>query len=318
MSFPVSAGTHTFTWRYSKDFIRSSGLDTAFIDNIVFPAVADQDIYSFSLAQGEMATIALEGLTGTAAAFQLRDAGNNVMALSTAGPTNVDQSLVNFKATTAGINTYYIVVTANSAYNLVVTRNASFDIEGNSSLAAAQAIEGVGALGHLIGGSVPLFDSQSSANSADQSNTATEDVDWYSIAVNEADSLVIQTRTPGDGSGEFVNKLNPMIELYNPSNVLVGSGVILGDGRNKQILHTATDSGFYRMRVAGEGNTLGEYFVSVAGNTGTAQPPFQVTASNPADGAMFLTSPIYRVDLNDTVLATSVQASDLKVNGINA
>ncbi|MFO7862716.1 MAG: C25 family cysteine peptidase [Salinivirgaceae bacterium] len=38
-SFPVSAGNHTFEWRYSKDYSVSHGDDCAWIDNIRFPIV---------------------------------------------------------------------------------------------------------------------------------------------------------------------------------------------------------------------------------------------------------------------------------------
>lgn len=37
--FPVTAGFHTFEWKYEKDFSVSSGSDAAWIDYIVFPAI---------------------------------------------------------------------------------------------------------------------------------------------------------------------------------------------------------------------------------------------------------------------------------------
>ncbi len=37
-SYPVSAGTHTFKWEYSKDMSVSNGSDCAWVDYIVFPA----------------------------------------------------------------------------------------------------------------------------------------------------------------------------------------------------------------------------------------------------------------------------------------
>ena len=40
--FPVSAGTRTFTWSYTKDGSISSGSDCGWIDHIVFPAVGAQ------------------------------------------------------------------------------------------------------------------------------------------------------------------------------------------------------------------------------------------------------------------------------------
>lgn len=37
--FPISAGTHTLEWRYTKDESDSAGLDAAFIDNVLLPIV---------------------------------------------------------------------------------------------------------------------------------------------------------------------------------------------------------------------------------------------------------------------------------------
>ena len=36
-SFPLPGGTHTLEWRYTKDPSFSSGLDAAFIDNVLLP-----------------------------------------------------------------------------------------------------------------------------------------------------------------------------------------------------------------------------------------------------------------------------------------
>jgi hypothetical protein len=37
VSYPVSVGTHTFTWRYTKDLSDFAGSDCAWIDHIIFP-----------------------------------------------------------------------------------------------------------------------------------------------------------------------------------------------------------------------------------------------------------------------------------------
>lgn len=42
-SYPVSDGTHTFEWRYTKDNQNSVGLDAAFIDNVNIPLVPPVD-----------------------------------------------------------------------------------------------------------------------------------------------------------------------------------------------------------------------------------------------------------------------------------
>jgi len=87
--------------------------------------------------------------------------------------------------------------------------------------------------------------------------------DWYSINVtNTASTLRLQTNTPADGPGQFVNTLNPRIELYSPANLLIASGTVLPDGRNEFIQHQPTVTGLYRVRVLSEGATKGEYFLS--------------------------------------------------------
>jgi hypothetical protein len=43
VSFPVTAGNHTFSWTYSKDRVASSGLDAAWIDAIEFSGPLDID-----------------------------------------------------------------------------------------------------------------------------------------------------------------------------------------------------------------------------------------------------------------------------------
>ena len=58
--------------------------------------------------------------------------------------------------------------------------------------------------------------------------------DWYSINVPAACALlVLSTSTPGGGpgggSGEFENGLSPLIQLYNPSGVLVATGTVEAD-----------------------------------------------------------------------------------------
>lgn len=38
--YPIAAGEHTFAWIFNKDYSVSAGLDAAFLDNILFPALA--------------------------------------------------------------------------------------------------------------------------------------------------------------------------------------------------------------------------------------------------------------------------------------
>ena len=45
-SYPVTAGTHTFKWRYNKDISVSTGEDAAFVDYIVFPPMELEALFS--------------------------------------------------------------------------------------------------------------------------------------------------------------------------------------------------------------------------------------------------------------------------------
>ena len=93
--------------------------------------------------------------------------------------------------------------------------------------------------------------------------------DWYSITLSGSQTaLRVETATPADGPGEFVNTLNPHIELYSPANVLLASGTTLADGRNESLTRSGLAPGPYRVRITSEGSTSGEYFVSV--NVGAA------------------------------------------------
>ena len=78
-----------------------------------------------------------------------------------------------------------------------------------------------------------------------QIGTASDD-DWYSLNVTSTTvPLRLETSTPADGSGAFVNVFNPHIELYNPSNVLIASGTALSDGRNEFIQFTPSVTGTF-------------------------------------------------------------------------
>ena len=89
--------------------------------------------------------------------------------------------------------------------------------------------------------------------------------DWYSVTLaSDQTAIQVETRTPGDGPGEIRNALNPRIELYNADGTtLIASGVALSDGRNEKILVSGlTPNATYKVRVLGEANTVGEYYMT--------------------------------------------------------
>jgi hypothetical protein len=94
---------------------------------------------------------------------------------------------------------------------------------------------------------------------------STGDSDWYSIDVTQPNNrLRIQSATPSDGVGEFLNSLDPVLELYSPNNTLLASGLVLSDGRNESITVLLPSVGTYRLRVGSSGGTKGEYYVSAS------------------------------------------------------
>jgi protocatechuate 3,4-dioxygenase beta subunit/glutamine cyclotransferase len=115
-------------------------------------------VYSFTLDQGESATIAVESLNGKKIAFTLLDDNGNELGVSSPGATNYTAGLNNFVAPADG--TYYIATSGDIGvqFNLVVTRGADFSTQPHSTLATAQDITATqgsgdnklgGALGYL-------------------------------------------------------------------------------------------------------------------------------------------------------------------------
>jgi hypothetical protein len=93
--------------------------------------------------------------------------------------------------------------------------------------------------------------------------TLADPADWYAFDVaSTANGLRLETSTPGDGPGQFVNTLDPHLDLFDPSGNLVASGTALGDGRNEFIQYQPLVTGTYRVRVTAQGGTSGEYFLS--------------------------------------------------------
>lgn len=139
--------------------------------------------------------------------------------------------------------------------------------------------------------------------------------DLYRFRANAGDELLITTRTPADGPGEFFNTTDPRVELYDPSGALVaGDDNGAADGRNARLEYTAPVSGAYTVRVLAAEGTWLEYVLSVSGHTGE-EPAFEVTGFEAADG-----EPASRliVDFNDAVYLPSLEASDLRVDGVPA
>jgi hypothetical protein len=129
-----------------------------YVDDVQLNAPgAWNDYYAFSASDNDVVSAALENLSGSGANVFLEDCAGTVLATGSGGSTNYDSGIGNFLITTGG--TYFLRVsgTVAATYNLVVTRNAAFDTEGNDTIATAQSLNpSRGVLGHVTGGVAPV------------------------------------------------------------------------------------------------------------------------------------------------------------------
>jgi hypothetical protein len=145
--------------------------------------------------------------------------------------------------------------------------------------------------------------------------------DIFSFTASAGDVITILTSTPGDGSGEPANSLDPKLELFSPSDLLIASDDNSGsDGRNASFSYTvpAGASGTYKLAVRSAANGSGEYLLTVQGATGPAAS-FTAAAVNPQGGILLNAFPAtYHIDFSNPILLSSVVAGDLVVNGTPA
>ena len=199
-------------------------------------ATTPADTYSFSLSAGDTVTLATKSLNGLSPNLSLLDAGGTVLAQGTAGSTNLDRVIGNFVAPASA--TYYARLGPNNPfdYNLVLTRNAAFDTQSNGTLATAQVIAPSSRVLGAVDGTSGRY---------------------YRLQLQAGQALTLTTTTPGDATGQFVNAVNPAVDLYSPVGLLVASNDNgAPDGRNAMLVYVPPTSGSYLVQVravAGEG-----------------------------------------------------------------
>lgn len=249
-----TTGTYYFRVTGASGTTGSYSADVALATTATLPtAPFGEDLYSFTLAAGQVVSATVENVTAGALDIDILNSAGNPVASGVSGATNIDEIVANYVAPSAG--NYYLRVSgpANIQYQAQVIRGGTFDAEANDSFATAQLLANgpaAGALGFV---------------------SSTND-DWYQIALPANSTITIGTSTPGDRPGEFTNNLNPRIELYDPSNGLVASDDNSApDGRNALLTRTVSAAGNYRILLSNSGNTAGEYVLNV--NVGSSQTP---------------------------------------------
>ncbi|MBO0861006.1 MAG: PxKF domain-containing protein, partial [Chloracidobacterium sp.] len=111
------------------------------LSTLISPPNPPMDLFSFNLTEGESNTLVVKSLSGAPASVALLDSSGAVITTGVGGSRNVDSSISNFVAPTSGV--YYAKVTSSTTvpYDLVITRNATFDLEGNDTVANAQPLD---------------------------------------------------------------------------------------------------------------------------------------------------------------------------------
>src|SRR5262249_34740533 len=152
--------------------------------------------------------------------LELLDSGGTVLATGGAGGGAGTVAIPNFVGPPAGTHYVRLAGAGVGGYRPVVLPGAGFGFENNHTPSRLQSLP-VGTVLGAIGNGV-----------------LSPDQDVYAIGVSPGGTLHIRTVTPADGPGEFGNTLNPRIELFDATGVLVATGVPLADGRNEEIAFT--------------------------------------------------------------------------------
>jgi hypothetical protein len=223
--------------------------------------------------------------------------------------SNLDDRITNFVAPVSG--TYYAHVTGiGRDYSLVLTRNADFDTKPNNSFLPSPAQ-------YLV----PTATGQAVALGAVGYAGNLKDI--YEVSMQEGQTLVAQTATPGAGAQAFGNALDPWLNVYDPNGHLVASDDNSApDGHNARVSYTIPTggAGLYFVEVkpspATATPTTGEYILTIQGPTTPTDAPFTVTATNPPNKAYLGAVPTtLTVSFNHNLLLTSLAASDLTADG---
>jgi pre-peptidase len=297
-----------FNWMGNNEIpIEGRGFD----DLAIFTGEEFVDWYSFSLDDGQSASVSLATVVGSDAKLELYDSQKNLLASGVAAD-NLEQAIESFvdRTSDGAVDEYLVRVVTTQAqgpkmdYQLVVSRDAVLELEadGPATTTDKELPEGRVALGYLAGAGVADEDAE----------------DFYVFQVAAGDNLVIETRTPESGTDATANQLDPKLELHDAAGTLLANddnGASLG--LNARLTHTADATGTYRLRVSAADGTAGEYVLQVNGRSAGAAMPFEMASASLADGEAAALFPL-DVTFNDEILWSTVEAGDLIVNGVPA
>lgn len=273
-------------------------------------ALGSPDYYAFQLEAGQWATVAATATVGEVQ-LEIQDASGTTLAAGSQDPTNVGAVIGNFVAAESGTYFARVVADANMErdYTLLVTRDAQFDLEENSTQATAQPLVSPQLAGRRWALGYIGWDWEFSAS------------DFYQVTVGEGKPLEVETFVPGARSGEFDNAwIDPSVAVYDPAgNRVAWDDNSAGDKRNARLTYNVPKGagGVYTIEVSSSYGE-GAYLLAVKGATGQL-PPFAVVSVDPAEGTR-VRGPVNEVtvDFNDVALLTTLEAADVQFDGVAA
>jgi len=248
----------------------------------------DEDWYSFTLGDGQSTFLQVEGEGPIPA--ELYDSSGNLLASNSNGFVDpVDGHAATYYVKVGPEDTSAVV---NASYGLVVTRDAHFNIADRDVMPDTQDLPQSGVvMGQVLPG----------------------DWDYYRINL-AAGPHTIATVTRADGPGEFLNLVDPRIELYDPVGNLVAADEDGGpDKRNAYLEYTVDTPGTYTVGVAGQTpGSFGEYVLSVKSEHDPL--PAGAVVSVDLDGAR---ATIHGTDGDDAFEFTADAPHEVVVNGVS-
>lgn len=263
------------------------------------------DWYKFSLDDGQVATLNFQGSLLGSATVELYDSAQNL--LTSGVPAENGQIIIHQypDSTSNGTaDTYYVKVDGRGMdYQLSVLRDADYE-EVTEDTSPQELIVGVPVLGSVFW-----------QRPSTPGPVAAPTGDFYQFQASAGDQLQIQTTAPTEKTYFYPANLDPIVRLIGPDGTVIAeddNGA--QDGLNSLLDFSVSESGTYTVQLVSASYSSGEYLLEMTGATGDIAP-FTITDTTPVDGETISDPTVYTVHLSHGVLASSLQASDLKIDG---
>lgn len=203
----------------------------------------DEDWYGLDVNVGDRTTLVLEWLSGGPIGVELF-APDGITALATGVVAGAARRVIDEVAAATGATHYARVSGSNGVYSLTALRGVSWDHGSNFSVQAAQSIQDTReVLGYF--------------------NAASPTGEYYAVSAATTDVVIAQAVAPAAGPFEFVNLLDPAIELLGPGAIVIAAANDLSpSNRNAGLLHSVESNGTYTLCIYATNASPGEYALS--------------------------------------------------------